>query len=280
MAKDKPKFKGAGQQPGDPRGRRMPQTEAKAKGLVGWRGGKRASKVSSVGDYKGKTLNLTAKQLANSGVKGARKAAKNTVSISDTKYEKGRGVLGKDGKALNGMVDLGGGNMAVYVNGKRVRAGSGQPAAPPRGGSFSGSKTGSDSGTKDKPPKVKPPKVGETRRGPQGYLNKWDGKKWVPATMTGNPRVTAAARRGEAAARRSGRTVASGNPGTSASAASTVRATGMAPSRPAYASPKSTPGRDTGNHKPTIYGNGTARVWDPKQRKFIVVSKGNPLYPK
>lgn len=39
-------------------------------------------------------------------------------------------------------------------------------------------------------------------------------------------------------------------------------------------------GRDTGNHKTTMYANGTARVWDPKQKKFVTVGKSNPLHPK
>lgn len=39
-------------------------------------------------------------------------------------------------------------------------------------------------------------------------------------------------------------------------------------------------GRDTGNHKTTMYANGTARVWDAKQKKFVTVGKSNPLHPK
>jgi len=87
------------------------QTEAKAKGLV-----------KDVGDYKGRTLNLTKKQVAKSGVKGARRAASaKGTSISDTKFVKGKGVMA-GGKLFTGNVDLGGGNIAVYVRGKRVRA--------------------------------------------------------------------------------------------------------------------------------------------------------------
>lgn len=39
-------------------------------------------------------------------------------------------------------------------------------------------------------------------------------------------------------------------------------------------------GRDTGNHRTTYYANGTARVWDPKQVKFVTVGKNDPRYPK
>lgn len=90
---------------------KKPQTEAKAKGLV-----------KNVGDYKGRTLNLTKKQVAKSGVKGAQRAASaKGTSISDTKFVKGKGVMA-GGKLFTGNVDLGGGNIAVYVRGKRVRA--------------------------------------------------------------------------------------------------------------------------------------------------------------
>lgn len=100
-----------------------PQTEAKAKGLIGWSKGKPSTSYSGpkVGDYKGRTLNLTQKQLKSAGG-GAAKAAGRTVDISKTQYVKGKGVLGPGGKPLNGRVDMGGGNFAVYVNGKRVRA--------------------------------------------------------------------------------------------------------------------------------------------------------------
>lgn len=88
---------------------RKPQTEKKAKGLI-----------KGVGDYKGKTLNLTKKQL---GKKGTVAAKKRTVSISNTKYDTAtKKVTGPAGKPLTGKVDLGGGNMAVYKNGVRVRA--------------------------------------------------------------------------------------------------------------------------------------------------------------
>ena len=89
----------------------------------------RASKATGlyegVGKFKGKkSLNLKGKQL---GKKGRAAAKKRTVSISDTKYSKKTGIVtGPAGKPLTGKVDMGGGNMAVYRNGKRVTA---KPAA-------------------------------------------------------------------------------------------------------------------------------------------------------
>lgn len=100
---------------------RKPQTEKKAKGLI-----------KGVGDYKGKTLNLTKKQL---GKKGTAAAKKRTVNISNTKYDAtAKKVMGPAGKPLTGKVDLGGGNMAVYRNGVRVRAAKKAPAKPSSGG--------------------------------------------------------------------------------------------------------------------------------------------------
>lgn len=92
----------------------------------------RASKATGlykdVGKFKGKkSLNLKGKQL---GKKGRAAAKKRTVSISKTEYmkegpNKGK-VVGPKGNPLTGKVDMGGGNMAVYRNGKRVLA---KPAA-------------------------------------------------------------------------------------------------------------------------------------------------------
>jgi hypothetical protein len=85
------------------------QTEKKAKGLL-----------ANVGDYEGKTLNLTKKQLGKSGQAAA---SSRRVAISRTTYDKAtKKVLGPMGKPLTGRVDLGGGNIAVYKNGVRVRA--------------------------------------------------------------------------------------------------------------------------------------------------------------
>ena len=88
----------------------------------------RASKVKGlhegVGKFKGKkSLNLKDKQL---GKKGRAAAKKRTVSISKTEHmkegpNKGK-VVGPKGNPLTGKVDMGGGNMAVYRDGKRVLA--------------------------------------------------------------------------------------------------------------------------------------------------------------
>lgn len=99
----------------------MNQTEKRAKGLL-----------ANVGDYKGKTLNLTKKQLGASGMKAfsARK-----IAISQTRYDKAsKKVLGPMGKPITGRVDLGGGNIAVYKNGVRVRAGSSATSPKASGG--------------------------------------------------------------------------------------------------------------------------------------------------
>ena len=132
-----------------PKGKKPPQTEEKAKGLIGLKKGQKVEGAAySVGNYKGKTLNLSKKQVAESGVKGAKAASKATLtSISDTKYEKGKGVLGKDGKAFTGRVDLGGGNIAVYVGGKRVKAAAKKPAPVTRGGGATTPKGGTGTGT-------------------------------------------------------------------------------------------------------------------------------------
>ena len=105
------------------------QTEKKAKGLVGWENGKPSKTApNKVGDYKGKTLNLTNKQLGKAGTAAAQKR---TVNISNTKYDTGsKKVLGPAGKPLTGKVDLGGGNMAVYKNGVRVRAAAKKTTKP------------------------------------------------------------------------------------------------------------------------------------------------------
>lgn len=108
---------------------RKPQTEKKAKGLVGWKDGKPSKTApNKVGDYKGKTLNLTKKQLGKAGTAAANKRE---VKIQNTKYDTGsKKVLGPAGKPLTGKVDLGGGNIAVYKNGVRVRAAAKKTAKP------------------------------------------------------------------------------------------------------------------------------------------------------
>jgi len=102
------------------------QTEETAKGLL-----------KNVGNYKGKTLNLTKKQLGKSG---AAAASQRKIAISKTRYdEKSKKVLGPMGKPITGRVDLGGGNIAVYKNGVRVKAAS--PSSKSKAGTTD--KTGS-----------------------------------------------------------------------------------------------------------------------------------------
>lgn len=131
------------------------QTEKKAKGLR-----------AGVGDYKGKTLNLRKGQL---GKAGQAAASARKIAISRTKYDpETKKVLGPMGKPITGRVDMGGGNIAVYKNGVRVRAqkpSSGskriRPGSPPGGSPPSGS-----------PPPPPPPPPGPaagdrgTNRGP------------------------------------------------------------------------------------------------------------------
>lgn len=113
---------------------KKPQTEEKAKGLL-----------KNVGNYKGKTLNLSKKQL---GASGRAAAATRKIAISRTTYDPAtKKVLGPMGKPITGRVDLGGGNIAVYKNGVRVRAQ--KPSTRPTGGG-SGSRAGGDG---NKPPK-------------------------------------------------------------------------------------------------------------------------------
>lgn len=129
---------------------RVPQTEKNAKGLI-----------SGVGDYAGRTLNLTAKQLRAAGV--AKPGQMRTVNISSTTYDStAKRVMGPAGKPLTGRVDLGGGNFAVYVEGRRVRAPRpGGGTSRPSTASATGSTTGGSSGTSDDnvtvPPAATPP---------------------------------------------------------------------------------------------------------------------------
>jgi hypothetical protein len=88
------------------------------------------------GKFKGKdSINLSKKELGN---KGTAAASKRTVDISKTKHKKegpNKGkVVGPKGNPLTGKVDMGGGNMAVYKDGKRVTSRTAKKAASPRSG--------------------------------------------------------------------------------------------------------------------------------------------------
>lgn len=102
-------------------GKKKAQRVGKAKGLH--------DDVGSYGNKK--SLNLRNKQL---GKKGVAASKKRTVSISKTEHmkegpNKGK-VVGPKGNLLTGKVDMGGGNMAVYRNGKRVTAKSSKGVKP------------------------------------------------------------------------------------------------------------------------------------------------------
>ena len=92
------------------------QKTSQAKGLV--------DKVGSYGNKK--TLNLTKKQL---GASGAKAASTRKIAISRTEYRDGK-VYGPMNKPITGRVDMGGGNIAVYKNGVRVKASSAKPSSP------------------------------------------------------------------------------------------------------------------------------------------------------
>ena len=108
------------------------------------------------GKFKGKdSINLSKKEL---GKKGAAAATKRTVNISNTKYDAtAKKVMGPAGKPLTGKVDMGGGNMAVYKDGKRVTSRTVKKATPPRGGGVTSAqaktkaKSSSTKPTSDKP---------------------------------------------------------------------------------------------------------------------------------
>ena len=126
------------------------QRVGKAKGLY--------DEVGSYGNKK--SLNLRKKQL---GKKGVAASKKRTVSISDTSYDKKTKIVtGPKGNPLTGKVDMGGGNMAVYRNGKRVTANSSKNVKP-KSTSTKSTSTKSTStkatSTKATPPKETPPKA-------------------------------------------------------------------------------------------------------------------------
>lgn len=145
---------------------RKAQTEAKAKGLIGWKNGKKDSsaKGPKVGDYAGKSLNLTKKQLAKGGVKKV--STLKTVNISNTKFVKGKGVVDRTtGKLIRGKMDMGGGNIAVYKNGKRVNITKPKPvrsSGSSSGGSSGGGGKKSGGGDKNKIKRPTKPASGYT----------------------------------------------------------------------------------------------------------------------
>lgn len=186
-----------------------PKTEEKAKGLIGLKKGEKVKGAAySVGNYKGKTLNLSKKEL---GKAGRAAAAARTVDISKTKYE-GKKVLGPGGKPLTGTVDLGGGNIAVYKNGVRVRAQKPKPKPTPVGRSGGSTNTRpprttmtdaqrrkkreEEYPTKTAPPSTSMNRPGQRPPGAAAYTAARNGKPakpkgdyvWVPAVGKWVPR--------------------------------------------------------------------------------------------
>lgn len=92
---------------------------------------------ANVGKYKdAKTLNLKKSQL---GASGRKAAASDKIAISRTRYDgTTKKVLGPMGKPITGRVDMGGGNIAVYKNGVRVKASSAKPSGGGGGGGGNG----------------------------------------------------------------------------------------------------------------------------------------------
>ena len=104
-------------------------TKAKKKGLkVSDLKKSQLKRAQTVGGKK-----ITARQ-----VKRATNVA-NETNISDTKFVKGQGVLGPNGKPLTGSVTLASGKTAQYVKGRRVVAGA--KKAPSGGGGGGGGRT-------------------------------------------------------------------------------------------------------------------------------------------
>lgn len=137
-----------------------------------------------------KTADLTKGQLKRAttarGKKVSQKAVKratakrNATDISQTQFEKGRGVT-KGGKLFTGTVKLASGKTATYVRGRRVVAGK-KPAAS-RGGSSSGRGASTTTAASTKTTKTGTTRVPPSRRGegagggqkpastPRGYVH-------------------------------------------------------------------------------------------------------------
>lgn len=200
--------------------------------------------VANVGTYKdAKTLNLTNKQL---GAGGQKAATARKIDISKTQYDSTRKqVLGPMGKPITGRVDMGGGNIAVYKNGVRVKAAAAKPR-PSGGGTGGGSGTGGS---------------GKPSGGGSGSGN---GKGTPMRPTTGTP----GSGRGTPMRPVMRRDRVSGTV-----RSAVLQGVAKGPDKPVI-------GRDTGNHKSTMYANGTARVWDPKLVKFVTVGKSDSRHPQ
>lgn len=146
------------------------QRVSQAKGLV--------DKVGTYGNKK--SLNLTKKQL---GASGAKAASKDKIAISRTTYNTTtKKVTGPMGKPITGRVDMGGGNIAVYKQGVRVKAASAKPKGGNGGGGGGGNggggggyvmpkrdatKAGQGTPMRPVPDRKKKPIVGPARESPK-----------------------------------------------------------------------------------------------------------------
>lgn len=128
-----------------------------------------------VGDYGNKkTFNLTKKQL---GASGAKAASTRKIAISRTEYRDGK-VYGPMGKPITGRVDMGGGNIAVYKNGVRVKATSAKPSNP----------------DKPKPPPVKPVRYADVDRPSRTPQTSAAARAAMAGASAAKARATTAAR--------------------------------------------------------------------------------------
>lgn len=217
---------------------KKPQTEEKAKGLL-----------KNVGNYKGKTLNLSKKQL---GASGRAAAGDRKIAISRTYYDaKTKKVIGPMGKPITGRVDLGGGNIAVYKNGVRVRAQA--PSSKPK-----------DSG--DGAPTRKPKPTISMRSAERLRRGRNVERGVAPTKLPGGNAGMIPRPKGLVGAGRM-----------SGSQAGLIdRRIGQAERVPT--SDREAGGR--GSREPIMFANGTASVFDKNLRRRVTVGPKDPRHPK
>lgn len=226
------------------------------------------------GKYKGKTTNLTKKQVAAGrrvgkagqsrvGKKTAQRAMKE-VKIQDTTWKKasertgprakGGILVNKDGKPVTGTVTLASGKKATYVRGKRVAAV--KKTTGGRGGS-GGSGGGGMSAVQQ----------AKAKMGKAAGYGKGAG---TPSNLTGLPSKPKPTTKGMFIG--ANKPITKGEPPN--------RNQGMSRPRPGTTPKSSSSGGRGGSKKPIYYANGTASVVDPKTGRRITVGKTHPLYPK
>ena len=121
------------------------------------------------GRFKGKkAANLSKAQLKRAQTargkkvsqKSVKRATRNVANISETQFEKGRGVT-RNGKLFTGQVKLASGKMATYVKGRRVVAG---PKKASGGRGRGGSGAGGTGGTGSRAANIPTSRVSPSRR--------------------------------------------------------------------------------------------------------------------